>query len=52
MSIRLQSPFLCIAGTIFGILALFTTSLFPLFMFGLCFFGIYRNFIAHKNGEL
>ena len=52
MSIRLQSPFLCIVGIIFGILALFTTSLFPSFMFGLCFLGIYRNFIEEKNGKI
>jgi hypothetical protein len=52
MSIRFQSPFLCIIGSIFGILALFTTSLFPSFMFGLCFVGIFRNLKDKANGKL
>jgi len=52
MSIRLQSPFLCIIGSIFGILALFTTSLLPSFLMGLCFLGIYKNYMEEKNGKV
>jgi hypothetical protein len=35
--IRFQDPFLFITGISFGIISFFTTSLFPSFMFGMCF---------------
>ena len=52
LRVRFQDPFLFITGMGFGILTFFTDSLFPYFIFGACFGGLYINRKEKKNGKL